>query len=432
MTRTLRAIQLGLAALTLVLFGSVASAGPKQKIAVLGLEAVVGANGQIDPADTKFAKELTAELRARANTSKGYDLTKDQRELVDEKLMNNCASEQAQCMGPIGASMGADVLLFGRVANAKGGGYKVTLTLVDVRKRTIIGTDPNATVTAAETRNPGLGAWVRERYKKLTGEGGDGTLIITAAGANSGRILVNGDTKETLKSGSATLSLPEGRYRIGVEADGFKIWEQEGVTVSSDKPTELKPDLVKSKPIDTTVTPKEEDTTTGTDNLVSREGTVAPKKSKTMWKVAAGVGLGGAAVGTGLIIWSYTTMKGFEGTDVENATFTTKNGTVITKVTQEHCGGKFEAAGSPSNATSVQGKFDDACSAKDRMKWLVPTTIGFAAIGAGALIYLMVANDGTETQPAGTTGRRAKKKKNLIVTPVVSPDNAGATLRFDW
>src|SRR5687767_13117009 len=99
MTRTLRAIQLGLAALTLVLFGSVATAGPKQKIAVLGLEAVVGANGQIDPADTKFAKELTAELRARANTSKAYDLTKDQRELVDEKLMNNCASEQAQCMG---------------------------------------------------------------------------------------------------------------------------------------------------------------------------------------------------------------------------------------------------------------------------------------------------------------------------------------------
>ncbi|MBA3501667.1 MAG: carboxypeptidase-like regulatory domain-containing protein [Myxococcota bacterium] len=408
----------------------------KQKIAVLGLEAVVGANGQIDPADTKFAKELTAELRARANNSKNFSLTKDQRELVDEKLMNNCASEQAQCMGPIGASMGADVLLFGKVANAKGG-YKVSLTLVDVRKKTVIGTDPNSTITTADTKNPNLGSWVREHYKKLTGEGGDGVLIITAVGANAGRILVNGDTRDTLKSGRAEVSLPEGRYRIGVEADGFKLWEQEGVTVSSDKPTELKPDLVRSKPVDV-VDPGNnttEPTTTGTENLISREGTVSPKKSKTMWKVAAGVGLGGAAIAGGFWIYSYTKVDSFSsekvptGVRFENAS--------VKDVTPEHCSDDFKPIEPgnmthEANAKSINDKFDTACKHASRTKWLVPTTIGLAALGAGALIYLMVSSDSTESAPAGTTGRRAKKKRNLIVTPVVTPDNTGATLRFDW
>jgi hypothetical protein len=29
-------------------------------------------------------------------------------------------------------------------------------------------------------------------------------------------------------------------------------------------------------------------------------------------------------------------------------------------------------------------------------------------------------------------GARTKKKKNIAVTPIVSPDGAGATVRIDW
>lgn len=439
MTRAFRALQFGLVALTLVLFGSVAHAD-KQKIAVLGLEAVVGANGQIDPADTKFAKELTAELRNKANNSKSFVQTKDQRELVDEKLMNNCGSEHPQCMAPIGASMGADVLLFGKVANAKGG-YRVTLTLVDVKKRQQIGSDPNALVTAAETKQPALGKWVAEHYRKLTGESSDGQVIIIAAGASGGRVLVNGETRETLKSGQATLSLPEGRYKIGVEADGFKLWEQDGVTISGDKPVELRPPLEKAtKPIDPTVDPdKGNDTTvTGTENLVTREGTVSGKKSKTVWKVAAAVGLGGAALGGAFIAYSYTQMSDFKGAKVNNAVWSEDGTTPLpmhTTVSESDCGsGSFIAGtgGGANNASDLNSKFDTACSAKDRMTWLVPTTIGLAAIGAGALIYVMVSKDDAEQRPAGATVGRRVKKKNFIVTPVVTPDGTGATLRFDW
>jgi hypothetical protein len=44
-----------------------------------------------------------------------------------------------------------------------------------------------------------------------------------------------------------------------------------------------------------------------------------------------------------------------------------------------------------------------------------------------------MSKDNTEQAPTGNaTGRRVKTRRNLIVTPVVSPDGTGATLRFDW
>lgn len=435
-----RAIQFGLVALTLVLFGSVASAQKaKPKIAVLGLEAVVGANGQIDPADTAFAKELTKELRSRANNSKNYDLTKDSRELVDEKLMNNCGSEQATCMGPIGANMGADVLLFGRVANAKGG-YKVTLTLVDTKKRSVLASDPNATITQAELKNPALGNWVREHYKKLTGESSDGQLVIIAAGAGAGRVIVNGDTKDTLRNGTATISLPEGnRYRVGVEADGFRLWEQENVQISADKTTELKPELVKSKPID--IAPKDTkgntDTTTGTDSLTSPEGPVSETtegSSKLGWKVAAGVSFGAAAVTGAFWIIKYRDYRSFDP-DTRGLTFSRDgkpdNNIKVSTFDRSDCKGEFAmAATDGGDPKAANNALDSACSAHRQTFYFGAATVVFAAAGSVAL-YMALRKDGTEERPAGA-GRRVKKKKNLIVTPVVTPDGTGATLRFDW
>jgi hypothetical protein len=38
-------------------------------------------------------------------------------------------------------------------------------------------------------------------------------------------------------------------------------------------------------------------------------------------------------------------------------------------------------------------------------------------------------SSGTETR-AAASGRR--KRRELAITPVVSPDGGGATLRFDW
>jgi hypothetical protein len=413
MTRALRLHHLALALLFVGLFGSAAFAG-KQKIAILGIEATVGASGQIDASDTQVAKDLTAALRERANLSASYALTRENRELVDEKLMNNCASEHPSCMGPIGNQMGAEVLLFGKLENTKDG-YKVTLKLINVAKRQQLASLPNEVMTNAQTKGTALANWARTAFKKLTGEDSDGTLVVRVTNAERGTVLVNGEPKGSLSSGTASIPLPEGRYRIGVEADGFRLWEDKEVTIRSGEPTERK-DIELTKSDGEVVTPTDPD-----GIITGRQNTVSARKSKTMWKVAAAVGLGGAAI-TGAV-WGYSyfgPIRTYETASLgEFVGPKEADGTVGAN----QCGGDFVNDGD-------QKKFDDACAAYSRTKWLAPVTIGLAAVGVGALIYVMVSGD-DEERPAAVTGRRTKKRQ-FAVTPVVSPDGGGASVRFDW
>jgi len=125
------------------------------------------------------------------------------------------------------------------------------------------------------------------------------------------------------------------------------------------------------------------------------------------------------------IAYSFKKMKDFQDYDVNGAVWEPEP--ARKSISESDCGdGKFVMG----NANDVNSAFNSACNAKNRMKWLVPTTVGFAALGAGALIYVMISKDESEQRPAGA--RRTKKSRNLLVTPVVSPDNTGATLRFDW
>src|SRR5215212_6991655 len=88
--------------------GGRAWAGGKPAIAILGLEVNDNGNG-IDPETTKAAKEVTAALRDRAKAGTGpYALVANgDKELIDEKLLNNCDTEAASCMATIGNELGA-------------------------------------------------------------------------------------------------------------------------------------------------------------------------------------------------------------------------------------------------------------------------------------------------------------------------------------
>src|SRR5262245_14701450 len=88
-TSTLRC---GWAVLLVALFSSTVWAKPK--IAVLGIETI----GAMTPQQTDVAKELTGALRSRASSSgKFVYAPNSKRELVDEKLMNNCSTEALSC-----------------------------------------------------------------------------------------------------------------------------------------------------------------------------------------------------------------------------------------------------------------------------------------------------------------------------------------------
>jgi hypothetical protein len=317
-------------------------------------------------------------------------------------------------MGPIGNQMGAEVLLFGKLENTKDG-YKVTLKLINVARRQQLASLPNEVMTNAQTKGAPLANWARSAFKKLTGEDSDGTLVIRVSNAERGTVLVNGEPKGNLSSGTASIPLPEGRYRIGVEADGFRLWEDKEVTIRSGEPTERK-NIELTKADGEVITPPDPD-----GDLTGRQNTVSSRKSKTMWKVAAAVGIGGAAI-TGAV-WGYSyfgPIRSYEGASLGMFDGTpAADGTVGSA----QCGkGTFSG--------TDQDKFEDACAAYSRTKWLAPVTIGLAAVGFGALVYVMVSKD-DEERPAAVTGRRAKKRQ-FAVTPVVSPDGGGASVRFDW
>src|SRR3954471_8899945 len=92
-------------------------------IAILGLEVYDNGSG-IDPDTTKAAKELTAALRDRAKAGTGpyVPVPGGDKELIDEKLLNNCDSEAAVCMAAIGTELGAEVLMYGKIEKSAQGG----------------------------------------------------------------------------------------------------------------------------------------------------------------------------------------------------------------------------------------------------------------------------------------------------------------------
>src|SRR4051812_26628198 len=124
--------------LSLVLGGN-ASAGGKPPIAILGLEVYDNGSG-IDPDTTKAAKELTAALRDRAKAGTGpyVPVPGGDKELIDEKLLNNCDSEAAVCMAAIGTELGAEVLMYGKIEKSAQGGqtiYKISIKLLNVARK---------------------------------------------------------------------------------------------------------------------------------------------------------------------------------------------------------------------------------------------------------------------------------------------------------
>jgi hypothetical protein len=98
---------LALALLVLGLGGHAALAG-KPSVVILGLE-IIDRGGGMDQATVQLAKDFTTALRARASQA-GQLVPHAEKELVDEKLIRNCATADATCIAPIGAEFGATYL----------------------------------------------------------------------------------------------------------------------------------------------------------------------------------------------------------------------------------------------------------------------------------------------------------------------------------
>lgn len=147
--------------LVVVALVGTASAG-KRKIAVLGLEIA----GKVDAATLTAAQELTTAIRTRAKNGDGpFALAPgSERELLDEKILNDCANEAPACLALISASLAADMLLYGKL-EAKGASYQVTVRLFDVATKSI--TTTYAQTLPATAKGAELQAAAKTGYAKL-------------------------------------------------------------------------------------------------------------------------------------------------------------------------------------------------------------------------------------------------------------------------
>lgn len=382
----------------------------KPTVAILGLE-VTDSSGNIDQVSTQVAKELTEGMRGRAKSGTGpYQLVAGgDKELIDEKLINNCETEAVPCMATIGENLGAEYLIYGRLEK-KTDGYVVTINLLNVKKKKF---EKAKTPLVIQQKDPAaLQAAAAKAYNDLAGVSSSGTLVVTA-NADSGTVFLDDENRGTLTGGSATISgLKENRYRLVVEAGGKRSPEVV-VTIRSGETT--------TQP----VTMPAVDTSREITGTVSSGG-----GSGTAWKVtfftSAAVTVGGAA----LWILSRESQKdaaGAVGTELEDGVITAPTTWVSGTSADGFCG---DSSAFVDGMGRQSTNFQKACDMKDR------TMYGAIGVGVGvvgmAIGYFVLRNTReAEARPVGVVGQRARKRP-FSVTPVVSAEGGGATFRIDW
>lgn len=397
-----RALSLTCTALLLVGLATNAAFAGKPSIAVLGLE-VIDQNGTPTAADTQAAKELSDGLRARAKAGTGpYQLAPgSDKELIDQKLLNNCDNEAPACMSAIGTQLGAEILMYGRLEK-QGKSYQVTLKVLDVGRKSVLKSSSDM-IPLGEANGASLQGWAKKMYGKLTGESSASTLVVKLANAERGTILIDGEPKGTITNGSGQVSLSEGKYRVGVESEGFRRWEKD-VSLSGTQtvPVELErgsgSDFVGPGP----------DPGPGPGPGPGPEG----GSNKTKWK--AGLAVGGALVAGGTGWWIY-------------------NWRQLESVREDQCSHGIENDCTP---TGSSVGFDKDASDKKGDKHSLQTYVGAGIVGAGLVVagisIWKLSKSTSSNSEHAARGRRVKKDRTFVVTPVVAPTGGGATLRIDW
>jgi hypothetical protein len=394
------------ACVLLLLLGLGGRAWAKPPIAILGLE-VYDNGGGIDPDTTRAAKELTAALRDRAKAGTGpFTPVQGEKELIDEKLLNNCDSEAPTCMATIGTELGAEVLMYGKIEKAMQSGqgvYKVSIKLLSVSRKQLTASTVE-TLPVADATGVRAQMYAKTWYAKLAGAGTGGTLVIRA-NIDRGTVLIDDEARGNLASGTlAVPGVPEGKHTLAIEATREYQRYEAQVTVRAGETTTQNVTMVEMPKKIAAMQPKE---------TITREGTVTQTSRTNAWKPVF-YGTTVAAAG-GVAVSIYAAVRSSrEGHDIQ-----------ADGITQSDCS-KKPMFSIPDDQTH----FDAACSWHQRqiIGIVVSSVLGAAVIGSFYMAYLRDSG----SSEARTAGRGHSKRRELSVTPIVTPDGGGATLRFDW
>jgi hypothetical protein len=145
----------------LVCMTATAAASPRMKVAVLPIEVVAN-----EPTE-RLAGEITTELRAApVAEGNGVHVAASPRTIAGARRAAQCPTEALACMSAIGASLGADVLIYGKVQR-RSYGYQISLRLLDVTRRRVQRSVSEVIAKPDATGAP-LAAMVQSLYARLT------------------------------------------------------------------------------------------------------------------------------------------------------------------------------------------------------------------------------------------------------------------------
>jgi hypothetical protein len=409
---------------TAVLAALVLSAGPvaeaaKPTIAVLGLE-VVDEGGGIDEKSTKMAKELTDALRQRAKVGSGpYALAAgSDKDLLEMKLLSGCDSEADDCMASMGKELGAERLLYGKVQKRQGG-YQVSLKLLNVASKKNEKSTSDL-VPVAQSTGPELTRWGKTFYNRLTGATDQGTLVVRA-NVDRGIVYLDGAVKGNLVGGTARIAgLPEGAYRLGVEADGHLRYDAR-VTVSGGQDTTHQAEL-ETNALRGGAAPggSESREVQGTVSTADRPGGGSRALFWTSLVLTAG---------------SATAMT-VTGLQVRGSLLDDKNTAI--RQWQMNNPRADELAGSDAcdKAPDLEGTEEVVKACDKGQTWALATNvlIGTTVVGAVAtvLFYYKGYVEPRSASEGGSASLRPRKRSVVTVLPEVSPTTVGAGVRFDF
>lgn len=412
--------------LLLVLFTGMGFASAKPKVAVLGLEVLDKTNAK---ASIDAARQLTEGLRLAAKTSGPFEVADNsQREFLDEKIINQCESEQRDCLLKIAGNFGASSLVYGKLQlteNKKS--FQVTVFLLSSDKGAAKPAITSVPVTASPQDLQTAG---KKIYNELVGVVSVGSIAIKAK-TSKGVVYINGEVRGQLVDGELKATqLADGDYKVRIVADGFKKWE-ETIKVKAGQVSVVEPDLqAEAKaPVDEPEDKGSRPVSSGTKGtgdqfkLEERENTVSHSGGgRTGWKVVAIGGAVAAVGGLAFDAYSYTKQED-ELSKIGDVGY------------RGGGSGVFASTCEPLNSQGgdLTGEdlahFKKACD-HTRNMWIGGTIAGVGAIAAAVGFYMgYIRSDESSSQSASV--KRARKPR-FAVTPVMSPDGAGATIRLDF
>jgi hypothetical protein len=338
------------------------------------------------------AEALTGALRSRVRLAPGLSLQETQHSLGMLTAALRCPPlpqrPDAACTQRIGDQLHTDRFVWGIVSKAGGGQVTAEVHLWARGKPDAMAKESYSD-NLKDANDEVLRKIAARILDRITGAFAMGTITVRA-GEAEGAVWINGQRKQTLEKGAATIELPAGTYALEVRATGYAPAQQASVVVNGGQDT----------PIAVKLTPEE--------TQVSASASSHPANARRIVAWSA-IGVGAAAIVGGSI-------EGLRFLSLKSDLDADRN--KIDRTIVDVCA----VQGDP-NAADACTKFNDAKSA--RTVGLVLGSVGVVAAVVG--VVLLVTDPG---QAAASDQQPAAPQTALRIAPWVSPSGAGLVGTF--